>query len=122
MAAARYANEPCLGTRTGGHDGTPGGYEWISYGAAAAETAAIGAGLLRHGVKQGDKVGIYSVNCAEWLLTEAAIARQACVSVPLYDTLGALRCSCARCARPRGAEAPPPQARMPCSSSATTRS
>ena len=94
MAAARYANEPCLGTRTVGHDGTPGGYEWISYGAAAAESAAIGAGLLRHGVKQGDKVGIYSVNCAEWLLTEAAIARQACVSVPLYDTLGALRHCC----------------------------
>lgn len=89
MAAARYANEPCLGTRVVGHDGSPGGYEWMSYGTAAAERAAIGAGLLRHGVRQGDKVGIYSVNCAEWLLTEAAIARQGCVSVPLYDTLGA---------------------------------
>ena len=121
MAAARFANEPCLGTRTVGHDGTPGGDEWISYGAAAAESAAIGAGLLRHGVKQGDKVGIYSVNCAEWLLTEAAIARQACVSVPLYDTLGALR-SIVRRARPRGAEAPLPQGRMPCSSFATMRS
>lgn len=88
MAAVRYADVPCLGTRTVGHDGLPGAYEWMSYGAAAAERAAIGAGLLRHGVRAGDKVGLYSVNCAEWLLTEAAIARQGCVSVPLYDTLG----------------------------------
>ena len=66
-------------------------YEWMSYGAVAAERAAIAAGLSRHGVRNGDKVGLYSVNCAEWLLTEAALTRQGCVSVPLYDTLGAWR-------------------------------
>ncbi len=113
MAATRFANEPCLGTRTVGPDGLPAGYvllcaracccsaaaqcrtgalrsyEWMSYGAAASERAAIGAGLSRHGVRPGDKVGLYSINCAEWLLTEAALTRQGCVSVPLYDTLGA---------------------------------
>ena len=35
-----------------------------------------------------DRVGLYSINCADWVLTEAALTRLACVSVPLYDTLG----------------------------------
>lgn len=35
------------------------------------------------------QVGIYSVNCPEWVLVDAALVRQGVVSVPLYDTLGA---------------------------------
>lgn len=35
-----------------------------------------------------DRVGLYSINCADWVLTEGALTRLACVSVPLYDTLG----------------------------------
>jgi long-chain acyl-CoA synthetase len=60
----------------------------MSYGAAASERAAIASGLIRHGVRSGDRVGLYSVNCAEWVLTEAALTRQGIISVPLYDTLG----------------------------------
>jgi len=48
----------------------------------------VGAGLLAHGVVPGAHVGLYSVNCAEWVITESALTRHSCVSVPLYDTLG----------------------------------
>lgn len=36
----------------------------------------------------GAAVGLYSVNCAEWVLVEGALTRGGLVSVPLYDTLG----------------------------------
>jgi long-chain acyl-CoA synthetase len=66
----------------------PCSYEWVTYGAAAADRAAIASGLTRLGVRTGERVGLYSINCAEWVLTEGALTRMACVSVPLYDTLG----------------------------------
>jgi long-chain acyl-CoA synthetase len=87
----------------------------MSYGAVAAERAAIAAGLARHGVRNGDKVGLYSVNCAEWLLTEAALTRQGCISVPLYDTLGAERmASCASSATHPRLALTSPGLRFPC--------
>ena len=63
-------------------------YTWLTYGTAGAERASIAAGLKRLGVHPGERVGLYSVNCASWMLVEGAITRLACVSVPLYDTLG----------------------------------
>lgn len=33
-------------------------------------------------------MGLYSVNCPEWVLVDSALVRQGIVSVPLYDTLG----------------------------------
>jgi len=60
----------------------------MTYGSAAADRAAIASGLARLGVRTRERVGLYSVNCAEWVLTEGALTRMACVSVPLYDTLG----------------------------------
>ncbi len=39
-------------------------------------------------MRPGERVGLYSVNCADWVLTEGALTRAGCVSVPLYDTLG----------------------------------
>jgi len=88
LSTSRHANVPFLGTRAVSSDGKPGGYEWMTYGAAGAERCAIASGLKKLGVKPGDRVGLYSVNCARWMLVEGAITRLACVSVPLYDTLG----------------------------------
>jgi len=63
-------------------------YEWLTYGQAAADRAVIASGLERLGVRPSERVGLYSVNCADWVLTEGALTRCGCVSVPLYDTLG----------------------------------
>ena len=84
----RFGPEPCLGTRVAKKSGKPGPYKWISYDDVGALRTAAGSGLLHYGVKPGATVGLYSVNCAEWIIIDAAIHAYSMVSVPLYDTLG----------------------------------
>lgn len=86
-AASLYADEPCMGTRVR-PDGSLGDYEWITYREAAETRTAIGSGLIRQGLQRGERLGLYSVNRAEWVLTEQACYSFGFVSVPLYDTLG----------------------------------
>ncbi len=50
------------------------GIRW-TYGAFAAEVDRLAAGLLSLGIGRGDRVGIWSPNRAEWLLTQFATAR-----------------------------------------------
>ncbi|GBF98979.1 hypothetical protein Rsub_11565 [Raphidocelis subcapitata] len=87
-AAARHPQIGALGTRERDAAGRLGQYSWITYGEAAALRTAVGSGLLRLGAAPGCRVGIYSVNCAEWVLLDAAAHAYSMVSVPLYDTLG----------------------------------
>lgn len=49
---------------------------------------AIGSGLLQLGAAPGAMVGLYSVNCKEWVLLDAAAHAYSMTTVPLYDTLG----------------------------------
>lgn len=51
---------------------------------------SIGSGLLQLGLQPGpsSNVGLYSVNCREWVLVDAACHAYGMVTVPLYDTLG----------------------------------
>jgi len=39
------------------------------------------------GLQKGDKVGIYSKNCYQWVLTEIAIMLGGFVTVPFYSNL-----------------------------------
>ncbi len=41
----------------------------------AGRTEALAAGLLGLGLRPGDRIGIWSPNCAEWVLTQFAAAR-----------------------------------------------
>ena len=85
---SRHSDLPIFGARRVSPDGTPREYEWITYKQAYDRRAALSAGLLASGVAPGDHVGLYSINCTEWCLLEAAMTRVSVVSVPLYDTLG----------------------------------
>ena len=58
---------------------------------AGRERLDLAAGLVKHGLTAGAHVGLYSINCPEWVLMDAALLRQGMVSVPLYDTLGKAR-------------------------------
>lgn len=49
---------------------------------------SLGSGLLQLGVPPKSMLGLYSVNCKEWVLLDAAAHAYNMVSVPLYDTLG----------------------------------
>ncbi|PPS06355.1 hypothetical protein GOBAR_AA14298 [Gossypium barbadense] len=76
-----------LGTRIQA-DGTVGEYKWMTYGEAGTARAAIGSGLIYHGIPKGSCIGLYFINRPEWLIVDQACSAYSLVSVPLYDTLG----------------------------------
>jgi long-chain acyl-CoA synthetase len=49
---------------------------------------SLGSGLLQLGITPKSMLGLYSVNCKEWVLLDAAAHAYSMTSVPLYDTLG----------------------------------
>ncbi|XXG80802.1 hypothetical protein AAC387_Pa09g1579 [Persea americana] len=69
-------------------DGTVGEYKWMTYGEAGTARAAIGSGLIYHGVPKGSCIGLYFVNRPEWIIVDHACSAYSYISVPLYDTLG----------------------------------
>ena len=46
-----------------------------TYAELAADVDALALGLLEMGIAQGDRVGIWAPNCAEWTLTQYATAK-----------------------------------------------
>jgi fatty-acyl-CoA synthase len=66
----------------------PGGRRW-TYAELAADVDALALGLLETGIGQGDRVGIWAPNCAEWTLTQYATAKIGAILVninPAYRT------------------------------------
>jgi len=47
----------------------------LTYAELAGRVDALAAGLLGLGLRKGDRIGIWSPNCAEWTLTQFAAAR-----------------------------------------------
>ena len=64
-----------------------GTYRDISYRQLSLAVDEVAAGLADRGVKTGDRVGIYSYNRPEWVVTDLAICKLGAVSVPVYHTL-----------------------------------
>lgn len=52
-----------------------------TYSELAAEVEKTSAGLVAMGLKPGDRVGIWSPNCAEWVVTQFATAKAGLVLV-----------------------------------------
>jgi fatty-acyl-CoA synthase len=52
----------------------PTGRRW-TYGQLDSDVDAVAAGLMGAGIGQGDRVGIWAPNCAEWVLLQYASAR-----------------------------------------------
>jgi fatty-acyl-CoA synthase len=66
----------------------PSGRRW-TYAELAADVDALALGLLGMGIGQGDRVGIWAPNCAEWTLTQYATAKIGAILVninPAYRT------------------------------------
>src|SRR5689334_5068873 len=60
-----------------------------TYAELSAEVDRVARGLLARGVEKGDRVGIWSPNCAEWVLVQYATARLGAILVtinPAYRT------------------------------------
>lgn len=67
----------------------PHGDEWDEYTFAESVTEArrLVAGMKAAGLQKGDKVGIYSKNCYQWIISEIAIMMGGFVTVPFYSNL-----------------------------------
>lgn len=67
----------------------PHGDEWdeYSYAESVTEARRLVAGMKAAGLQKGDKVGIYSKNCYQWILSEIAIMIGGFVTVPFYSNL-----------------------------------
>eukprot|EP00884_Botryococcus_braunii_P022126 jgi/Botrbrau1/8598/Bobra.0380s0019.2 len=79
---------PFLGQRSRDAKGKLGPYKWLSFAEVGLLRTQIGSGLIHFGIPPGSAVGLYSVNCSEWMLIDAACHAYSMFSVPLYDTLG----------------------------------
>ena len=58
------------------------GIRW-SFAELLARTDALASGLLGLGLKPGERIGIWSPNCAEWTLTQFAAARAGLILVTI---------------------------------------
>jgi fatty-acyl-CoA synthase len=79
--AARFADRPALVSRQ--QDVR------LTYAELDAAVDAAAAGLLRAGIRAGDRVGIWAPNCAEWVLVQYATAKVGAILVnvnPAYRT------------------------------------
>ncbi|CAM5429690.1 Crotonobetaine/carnitine--CoA ligase [Streptomyces alboniger] len=66
----------------------PSGRRW-TYARFAADVDRLASALLASGVVKGDRVGIWAVNCPEWVLVQYATARIGAIMVninPAYRT------------------------------------
>src|SRR5215813_7578749 len=58
----------------------PTGRRW-TYAQLDADTDTLARGLINQGIEAGDRVGIWSPNCAEWVLLQYATAKAGVVLV-----------------------------------------
>ncbi|KAK8889008.1 hypothetical protein M9Y10_033750 [Tritrichomonas musculus] len=64
-------------------------YYWLTYKEFTNRVKRFAIGLISNlGLKPGDKVGIYSINCPWWQTVAYACFMSSLVPVPIYDTLG----------------------------------
>eukprot|EP00005_Dracoamoeba_jomungandri_P000521 CAMPEP_0174254172 /NCGR_PEP_ID=MMETSP0439-20130205/3517_1 /TAXON_ID=0 /ORGANISM="Stereomyxa ramosa, Strain Chinc5" /LENGTH=671 /DNA_ID=CAMNT_0015335623 /DNA_START=35 /DNA_END=2047 /DNA_ORIENTATION=- len=78
----------CLGTRRYMEDGTRGPYEWMTFKEVKETTEKFSSGLLNLGLKAGDKLGMFSINRWEVIISDLSCYSNSFVTVSLYDTLG----------------------------------
>ncbi|CEF67818.1 Long-chain-fatty-acid--CoA ligase 6 [Strongyloides ratti] len=86
--AKRGRNNKCLGY----HETKTGPYKWYTYGEVEDMAQNIGNAIVQKlGIvpSNDSHIGIYAINCPEWIITALGCAKQSIVVVPLYDTLGA---------------------------------
>ena len=79
--ARRFADRKALMHKVGGV------YTNTTYAQLSRAVDEVAAGLSDRGVKPGDRVGIYSYNRPEWVITDLAVAKLGAILVPVYHTL-----------------------------------
>jgi long-chain acyl-CoA synthetase len=65
---------------------TAAGWQEYTYTQMARAIENFAAGLVEHGIKPGDRVGIFSPNMPEWIIADYAILSIRAITVPIYAT------------------------------------
>jgi long-chain acyl-CoA synthetase len=78
----KYQQQPFL------HQPVDGKWHVFSFTDVEQQARTIAAGLLAQGYQQGDRIGLFSKNCAQWFIADLAIMMAGLVSVPIYATAG----------------------------------
>ncbi|KAK2192641.1 hypothetical protein NP493_27g04000 [Ridgeia piscesae] len=70
-------------------------YKWLKYNQVLEIAEYIGSGFIYKGIQPSNtsRIGMYSKNTPEYVITELACATYSMVLVPLYDTLGPDTCT-----------------------------
>ena len=84
LSVKDFGDEPCLGQRVN----NGGEYIWLTYNEVKDSTEKIASALISEGAEVGDKIGVLSGNCPEWMVAMQACNKTGAACVPLYDTLG----------------------------------
>ena len=85
-AIKKHGARPFLGWRTV-VKGAIGPYTFQTYKQVGERVAAVSSGLAAFDFAQGDRIGLYSINRAEWIIAELACGYQNLCTVPLYAIL-----------------------------------
>lgn len=78
-SALKHSNRPAVYWKLGNW------WRKITYAQLLRKVDSLAVGLNEL-VKQGDRVGIVSENCPEWLITDLAINKLGCITVPIHAT------------------------------------
>ncbi|MBL4775336.1 MAG: long-chain fatty acid--CoA ligase [Mariprofundus sp.] len=76
--AEKYASDPAQWYRT------DDAYQPVSYAQLSQRIKHFASGLIRAGIKPGDRVALLMDNCPEWAVIDYAILAIGAVTVPLY--------------------------------------
>src|SRR6516165_620032 len=64
-------------------------YHDLTWDQYRAEALACGAALVEAGIQPGDRVGLLSENCIEWLIADMGLLATAAINVPPHAPLTA---------------------------------
>ncbi|XP_078444127.1 long chain acyl-CoA synthetase 1-like isoform X2 [Wolffia australiana] len=88
VSAKKHSKNRMLGWREL-VNGKLGPYVWKTYETVFEEVLNVGSALAHLGAKPGSRVGIYGINCPQWIVSMEACNGYSLICIPLYDTLGA---------------------------------
>ncbi|PSC75938.1 acetyl-synthetase [Micractinium conductrix] len=87
-AVDEHGDNRCLGWRPVAEDGTAGPFEFITFKETQERARQLAAALTLAGFRPKGRLGIYSANSVEWMLTIRACDMLSGTIVPIYDSLG----------------------------------
>ncbi|GAM20428.1 hypothetical protein SAMD00019534_036030 [Acytostelium subglobosum LB1] len=88
-ATQKFRNKQCFGQRNVGSNGELNEhFDFITYGEFAGHCETLFQGLCELGLKPKSRIGVFSRNRIEWLITQYACYLQNNIIVSFYETLG----------------------------------